>query len=123
MRVQCRHGLRQVWGKSPIWPLVGVKHGQEEARHQTACDWVSPCFFYNWEPAWELQPIRGYLEKRKPTMRAAGRARRHLQHQPEELSEESSTTRVLKGFSVRCHWVRMASLAPLHLPRPTSRYW
>jgi len=61
---------------------------------------VSPGSFYNWRPARGLQPFHGCLERRKPATRAAGRARRHIQHQP---SEESSSTRVLKGFSVRCH--------------------
>lgn len=83
----------------------------------------SPGFPYSWGRAQGLQPGWGYLEKRKAAVRAAGRARRHIQHRPEELLELSPSTRVLRGCSVRCHWVRMAALAPLHLPLPTSRYW
>lgn len=79
--------------------------------------------FYSWGPARGLQPGWGDLEKSQAAVRAAGRARRHIQHQPQELLELSSSSRVPKGFSERCHWVRMAALAPLHLPRPTSRYW
>lgn len=69
----------------------------------TAHEQVSLGCFYRWGLARGLQPGQRYLERRKPAVRATGSARRHIQHQPSELLEETSTTRVLKGFSVLCH--------------------
>lgn len=39
------------------------------------------------------------------------------------LVSGSGTTRVLKGWATRSHWVRMAWRAPAHCPGPVRRYW